>query len=135
MDCDLCEEYRLKRRVVYENETAFVLVNLNLIKDGHVMVLPKRHVEKFNELTPKESKDIADLIELVSDVIYKEYGKYPIIAINPVHKRSQKHIHIHLIPTDKAAREFFALVEGTPLNETAPGPKLKAVLESLKKHL
>ncbi len=134
-ECPLCEELKLKRRVITENKTAFVLVNLKLVKEGHVMILPKRHVERYDELTPEEAKDIADLIERVSDAIYKEYGHYPLIAINPVHRRTQPHIHIHLVPTDKGAREFFALVEKTPLNEVAPEDRLKKVLEDLRKHL
>lgn len=118
--CALCNALREKVNVVSEGRLVFSMINLRPLKGGHVMVLPKRHVEEYSELTREEAKEMFEHIEKIAEAIKKEYGYYPFIAINPAHRRSERHVHIHLIPSARGAREFFALAENLPMNEEAP---------------
>lgn len=134
MKCPLCEELNSLKNVIHIGKHAFVLVNLRAVKKGHVMVLPKRHVLKYDDLREDEAKEFFDLVEATAKAIQKEYTHYPIIVINPINRRSEQHIHAHLIPSDKGAREFFSIAENLPLNEVAPQSERREVRELLSKY-
>lgn len=118
--CALCDELKRKDSVAFETENAFVLVNLRPLKLGHIMILPKRHVEVFDGLTPSEAHEMFSLIERCTRALGKEYKVYPFVCINPPHRRSELHVHIHLVPSSNGVREFLSRLENVPMNEEAP---------------
>ncbi len=131
--CALCKELASGENVVYTGKYTFVLVNLRAVKKGHIMVLPKRHVERYDKMCHKEAKEFFDNIEKAAKYVQEEYGDYPLIVINPVDRRSEPHIHAHLIPSSRGAREFFSAVENLPLNEVAPKVEREDVKNALSK--
>ncbi|MCX8199987.1 MAG: HIT domain-containing protein [Candidatus Micrarchaeota archaeon] len=131
--CALCDELQKGKHVAYIGKHSFILVNLRLLKPGHVLVLPKRHLEAFDELTEEEAKEIFDVVEKCSHAINKVYSHYPIIVVNPKTKRSESHIHIHLVPTDYGARDYIAKIENLPYNEEAPSEIREIVREEIAK--
>jgi diadenosine tetraphosphate (Ap4A) HIT family hydrolase len=118
--------------LIAESDHAYSIVNLRPLKAGHVMVLPRRHVEHFSDLTKEESKEIFDMVEFMADVLLEEFDIYPIITINPIHARSEKHVHIHLVPSEKSIREFFAIAEHVPLNKEIPAKERIGLKERIK---
>ncbi|MEM3364242.1 MAG: HIT domain-containing protein [Candidatus Micrarchaeia archaeon] len=131
--CALCEELQKRKNVAYISDHSFVLVNLRLLKPGHVLVLPKKHREAFDELTKDEAKEIFDTVERCARAIHKVYGHYPMVIINPQTKRSERHIHIHLVPTEYGARDYIAKIENLPYNEEAPAEIREIVREEIAK--
>jgi len=69
--------------------------------EGHVEVVPKRHVESFFELTPGE---VAEAYGLINDVqrelrrLYSPEGYTIGVNEGRAAGRSVDHLHIHLIP-------------------------------------
>jgi diadenosine tetraphosphate (Ap4A) HIT family hydrolase len=45
MQCELCLAKEEKYRIVFQNDLVFVVVNIEPLKQGHLMVLPVRHAE------------------------------------------------------------------------------------------
>ncbi len=52
--CALCAEFTNEKRAVYVDEYTAVILNHEPLMDGHVMVLPRRHVRNAGDLSPIE---------------------------------------------------------------------------------
>ncbi len=100
-DCPFCN---LKDRVIRENEHVFVLLSNPCKVPGHVLVIPKRHVEEPWELTAEERRDIFALTDDVTkrlvaaklgDGVDMRQNYRPFMQQG---KLSVRHIHFHLIP-------------------------------------
>ena len=64
--CDLREKY-----IIIQNETAVLTVNIFPYINGHMLVIPKRHVEDFLEITPDEWADMQSLAKLAIKLLKK----------------------------------------------------------------
>ncbi len=61
-DCPFCNIDSRRNFVIEENQKAYVtLSNPRKIK-GQLLVIPKRHIEEVEKLTPEEWKSLIDLI-------------------------------------------------------------------------
>ena len=71
------------------------------VSPGHTMVIPKRHVASFFELTPEEITACMALITEERKVLDEEFNPdgYNIgVNIGPAAGQSILHAHIHIIP-------------------------------------
>lgn len=135
MNCPLCNNLENQGTILSCGLHSCVAINLHSLKKGHLMILPRRHVEKFNDLTKEEAKEIFDSIETYSEIIKNAYGNYPIITINPIHGRSQPHIHIHLIPTDKYTRAYISKVDNVPESKELNKEEINEIKNHINKYL
>jgi len=74
------------------------------VSPGHTLVIPKRHVATFFELTPEEVADCMKLINEEKKLIDKEFNPdgYNIgVNIGSAAGQSIFHVHIHIIPRYK----------------------------------
>ena len=74
------------------------------VNKGHVLVVPKYHVENYFELSDIEKKDIWNLVDKVRIYIEKEFhpdGFNIGINIGKYAGQTIFHCHIHLIPRYK----------------------------------
>ena len=87
--------------VSLDSEFAYSALDTYGVSPGHTLVIPKRHVASFFELTPEE---VADCMKLINDEkknIDEEYAPngYNIgVNIGPAAGQSILHVHIHIIP-------------------------------------
>lgn len=67
------------------------------VAEGHALVIPKRHVEAFSELSPAE---LVDLGRLVSRAQLASQAHDWTIAVNDgtLAGRTVPHLHVHVIP-------------------------------------
>src|SRR3954468_12795691 len=56
--CELCAP----RTVLSENGLAYVRTDNHSLSRGHVLVVPKRHVADFFEMTPEEQAAVLELL-------------------------------------------------------------------------
>ncbi len=129
-DCPFCN---LKDRVIRENEHVFVLLSNPRKVPGHVLVIPKRHVEEPWELTAEERRDIFALTDDVTkrlvaaklgDGVDMRQNYRPFMQQG---KLSVRHIHFHLIPrmqddyiyqiSEKYDTELFANIDESEAKE------------------
>ena len=71
------------------------------VSPGHTLVIPKRHVASFFELTPEEVTACMELINEEKTSIDKEFSPdgYNIgVNVGPAAGQSIYHVHIHIIP-------------------------------------
>src|SRR5690242_5427166 len=73
MTCPFCELISKKsERVLLETKNSFVVLSNPKLMQGHLLVIPKRHVERLAELTRDELQDIISLTIKIQELILKE---------------------------------------------------------------
>ncbi|KAG1704548.1 hypothetical protein DVH05_005479 [Phytophthora capsici] len=88
-------------QVFYESSLSFALVNLKPIVPGHVLVVPKRPVGRFEMLDQDEVSDLWISAQLIGKQIEQHYGASSLtFAIQDGKESGQtvQHVHIHVIP-------------------------------------
>lgn len=88
-------------RIVLANPHAQAISDGFPISPGHTLIIPKRHVASFFELTPEEQKAMLDLLAEMRQLLLAERNPDGFnIGINDGAAAGQTimHLHIHLIP-------------------------------------
>lgn len=101
---------RSPARIVHENELSMAILDIHPYTKGHCLVIPKRHVPWWHELTAAETQSLFELA--------REVGAKMMKALKPefvcMYARGRRipHTHIFLVPTfagDVLDRFFNAL--------------------------
>jgi diadenosine tetraphosphate (Ap4A) HIT family hydrolase len=96
-DCELC----IAHDVVAENSLAYVRYDNSSLSRGHVLVIPKRHVAGFFDMTANEQAAVLSLLNRAQRLIQKQHAPdgYNIgVNIGKAGGQSRMHVHVHLIP-------------------------------------
>jgi len=101
--CPFCNS---KDRILKENESAILILSNPRKVPGHVLVLPKRHVEEPWELMSNELRDIFELIFFAERRMLGKLGEGVDIRQNyrPFKKQDalkKNHVLFHVIPRAK----------------------------------
>jgi bis(5'-adenosyl)-triphosphatase len=91
-------------QVFYESNLSLGIVNLKPLVPGHVLVIPKRVVARFADLTPNEVSDIYAQVHRISPVLERHYGcSAANIAMQDGSDAGQSvpHVHVHILPRKK----------------------------------
>lgn len=88
-------------RVVGENEHALWIYDGFPVSNGHSLIIPKRHVGSFFEITQEERLSMFELLDKAKEVLEKIHTPDGFnIGINdgPAAGQTIPHLHLHLIP-------------------------------------
>ena len=92
------------RGVSLQNELAYSARDSYPASPGHSVVVPKRHVASFFDLTTEEVTACMELIKqerALLDAEFKPDGYNIGVNIGPAAGQSIMHVHIHIIPRYK----------------------------------
>jgi diadenosine tetraphosphate (Ap4A) HIT family hydrolase len=92
------------RELLYETATAFSFYDKYPVSKGHSLVLPKRQVSNYFELSTKEQMACWLIVNKVKELLQKLYGPDGFnigININESAGQTVPHAHIHIIPRYK----------------------------------
>lgn len=100
MECDFCEVEKLEKElIVSSNKSCLALMCLEPLKEGHLLIIPKRHVKEIDELTKEEAYDLIELIARTDRMLQKTYDVETNLSyIKHGIAKSKEHFHVHLIP-------------------------------------
>ncbi len=90
-----------ERRIVQSNDIGWVIRDAYPVSPGHTLIIPKRHVGSFFDLTDDERVALLALLTTAKEQIDAEHGPSAYnIGINdgPAAGQTVPHLHIHLIP-------------------------------------
>ncbi len=96
-DCELCTP----DEVLFETPLAYVRPDGNSLGKGHVIVVPKRHVEGFFDMSADEQAAIFELLHRTQrslQALHKPDGYNIGVNIGKAAGQSRMHVHVHLIP-------------------------------------
>jgi diadenosine tetraphosphate (Ap4A) HIT family hydrolase len=100
--CRFCKIDTFHTRIVKEFKYCIVVLSNPRLMKGHLLVIPKRHVEKLSELKPIERKELFDTVALYCDKVLKFSKGYAIHQnYMPMLEESMtkvNHMHIHIWP-------------------------------------
>ena len=95
--CELCAP----QDVLLEDALAYVRLDNNSLSRGHVLVVPRRHVASFFDMTDDEKACVLKLLDRAKAHIESEFAPdgYNIgVNVGRAGGQSRMHVHVHLIP-------------------------------------
>jgi len=101
MDCVFCKIIKgeISSYKVYEDEDVFAFLDINPIRSGHVLLVPKRHSEYIFELEDPLYSDMFRIARTLSRKI-KDVTKAKRVGL-AIEGISVNHIHLHLVPVNE----------------------------------
>lgn len=100
--------------IVHEGRTAYVILNLYPYNNGHLLVVPTRHVATLAGLTAEELQEIALLTQRSEVALTAAYQPHGINAgLNlgkPAGAGVEAHLHVHLVPRWNGDTNFMTVV-------------------------
>jgi diadenosine tetraphosphate (Ap4A) HIT family hydrolase len=95
--CELC----VLQDVLLENQLAYVRHDNHALSPGHVLVVPRRHVASFFDMTPDERSAVISLLGEAQALVQSRHSPdgYNIgVNVGKAAGQSRMHVHVHLIP-------------------------------------
>jgi ATP adenylyltransferase len=139
-DCIFCDPSagRELDLVVFRGERSYVILNLYPYNNGHVMVVPDRHLSALEALTPDEQTELMRLTRLSEMALNDAYKPQGInVGINlgkAAGAGIENHLHIHLVPRWSGDTNFMTAVGGTrvlPEDLAATAARLRPIFAKL----
>ena len=104
MDCIFCKiaNNEAQSRKLYEDEFVIVFMDLNPDTNGHMLVVPKKHITDFTEMDNETLGKINDVAKKMHKLIMEKLKPDGIrMLVNYGFIQIVKHYHLHLIPVYK----------------------------------
>jgi len=95
--CELCAP----ADVILENDLAYARYDNHSLSRGHVLVVPRRHVASFFDLSKKEQIAILELLTEAQRQVQLSFSPdgYNVgVNVGAAAGQSRMHVHVHLIP-------------------------------------
>lgn len=101
VDCVYCTLPKIKARTIKQNDLAWAFLTNIPITPGHVLIVPVRHVQKFEELTDEERAAIFQLMTEIKRALKELFGAEGFHHAWNEEKlagQSVPHFHLHIVP-------------------------------------
>ena len=103
---------------IYAEDLLFICLNLYPYNPGHLMVIPNRHIEKFQDLKENERNRLFEVVILCQNMLMDLFhptgfnvgynqGKYSGASI--------EHIHVHVVPRYNSELGFIDIIGKTKI--------------------
>lgn len=99
-NCPFCN-VESEREIIASSSLSLAFFDGFPVSPGHVLIIPRRHVASFFELTQEERKDMFNLADDVKHIVDDRFHPdgYNIgVNIGEAAGQSIFHVHLHLIP-------------------------------------
>jgi len=104
-----CDDY-----VIYEGKTCFVMLNRYPYVNGHLMIIPTRHLGNISELTLAERAEIFSLLDTSIQVLKESMNPQGFNIGMNLGKAAgagvEEHAHVHVIPRWEGDTNFMSVV-------------------------
>ena len=137
--CTALERAEAEPLLLHLGETCYVILNLYPYNNGHLMVVPKRHVATLAAATTAELAELMLLTQRAELALTEAYAPHGMnVGINlgrPAGAGVLDHLHIHVVPRWNGDTNFMSVVGNVRvLPEELPqvSAKLRPIFEKLK---
>jgi ATP adenylyltransferase len=124
--------------IVFRGRSCFVILNLFPYNNGHLMVVPIRHIATLGSATPEELSELIDLTRRAEIALTETYAPHGLnMGINlgkPAGAGILDHVHMHVVPRWNGDTNFMTVVGKTRvLPEELPDTarKLRPIFQRL----
>ena len=105
MDCIFCKivSGEINTKILKETIHSVSFLDAFPLAQGHVLVIPKNHHQKIQDMTEKENSDLFSLVQIMTAKVDALTGS-TLIAVHNGKEAGQEipHVHVHLVPRDKS---------------------------------
>lgn len=113
IDCIFCataeDDERISKLQVFEDDFLMVLLNIFPYNTGHLMVVPRRHVNSLTDLEDEERDRLFKMVSCVEELqreVVEPAGIDVGINIGKAAGESIPHLHVQLVPIYEKDRGF-----------------------------
>jgi histidine triad (HIT) family protein len=104
--CIFCQisSGKMQAKMVYEDDKAIAILDINPANIGHILLLPKEHYSIMPQLPPEEMSHLGILAKKMSHVLLKALkaaGTTVFIANGAAAGQRAQHFMIHIIPRNE----------------------------------
>ena len=138
--CAATGETESSSLIVFKGDTCYVILNLYPYNNGHVMVVPYRHLATFGDLSIEELTEIGVLIQRAEAALFEAYQPHGFnIGVNlgkPAGAGVLDHLHVHIVPRWNGDTNFMTVVgemRVLPENIGASAERLRPIFERLSR--
>ena len=102
-DCLFCRiiKREIPASIVYEDDRVLAFNDINPQASTHVLLVPKRHIDSLNELTPADDATVGELARRAAAIARERgidaSGYRTVFNTNRDAGQTVFHIHLHLI--------------------------------------
>jgi ATP adenylyltransferase len=139
VDCLLCAMARgdkeVEAKVVFQDDRNMIVLNKFPYNPGHLMVFPKKHVEKLTDLDEEDLVVFFKLVRKASALIEKTYDpKGMNLGINQGRAAgaSVAHFHLHIVPRFESETGFMEISAGSRVIHESLDDSLKKLLSNIE---
>lgn len=116
---------------VWEDDKAMAFLTIRPHKDGHLLLIPKKHEDYFFDLDDETLTDLIlkakPLARVLKDIYKPMSGKISLVLMG----MEVKHVHLHLFPLDQESDvNIDKAYQATPEQLTENMEKIKLALSS-----
>ena len=136
--CDALDPTALSPLIVCRGELAFVILNKYPYNNGHLMVVPARHVGRLADAVPAELEEIIALTRRSEMALTEAYRAHGINVGMNVGRAAgagvRDHLHVHLVPRWEGDTNFMSVVGETrvvPEEPAASVARLRPIFDRL----
>jgi len=117
--CHALKDHKRKKRspIIEVTHLSFSILNLFPYNNGHLMVMPKRHVGDFLKIKPEELTDMMLLLQKSQKALTRTLKPHGFnVGLNLGREAGAgivNHLHFHIVPRWKGDTNFFPLFSDT----------------------
>lgn len=120
MNCIFCKiiEGTINSYKLYENDFIIIFMDINPNTNGHMLIIPKKHITDFTEMDNETLGSINNGAKLMQKLIMEKLNADGIkLVVNYGELQEVKHYHLHLIPyyknkqTKKTVDEIYNILK------------------------
>jgi ATP adenylyltransferase len=137
--CDALSDGEESALVVFRGTLCYVILNKFPYNNGHLLVVPNRHVASVEDATSEELCELMELARRATIAVKEMYAPHGLnMGINlgkPAGAGILDHLHMHVVPRWNGDTNFMTVVgETRVLPEELPvtAARLKPVFERLR---
>ncbi len=101
MDCIFCKIIagEIPAKILKETSNSISFLDAFPLAKGHVLVIPKKHHQKIQDMSDNENADLFSLVHLMVSKVDSMTGA-TLVAIHNGKEAGQEvpHVHVHLVP-------------------------------------
>ena len=118
MDCVFCKiiSGEIPAKILKETHLSMSFLDAFPLAKGHVLVIPKSHHQKIQDLSEQENSDLFSLAHLMISKVDSISGS-TLLAVHNGRDAGQEvpHVHVHLVPrsADDSAGAIHSMFNGT----------------------
>jgi len=103
MDCIFCKiaKKEIPSKIITETKNSIAFLDAFPLSRGHMLVIPKCHYEKVQDMTDMDNTDLFNTVHKVISKVDKLTGA-TLLAVHNGKDSGQEipHVHVHLIPRE-----------------------------------